>query len=251
MVKWKVVPLCIRQRRDVNPKDIVLGGLFRFCNSYKSGGGYDKFPEIYERRFGVPAEKLGTQFVVQLYGCSMNCPYCYVTRDGVCGNYVEMGSRELIEAFQSNLTYSNNCSIFHLMGGAPALYLNDWEDIMCRLGHPYVFHSDFVLNESEYDKGVLERIAKYDNALFAANIKGISKEEFECNTKVPFNEELILRNLCSLWECGINFYITFTGIDLEAGKQYLIEKLPWKYIKGGILNDAFSINIVDYEALKP
>ena len=130
MSKWKVVPLCTRQRRDVNPKDIISGGLFRFCNSYKSGGGYDKFPEIYERRFGVPSNDLGMQFVVQLYGCSMDCPYCYVTKDGICGNYVEMSSREFVEAFELSRLYSNNCRIFHLMGGAPALYLNDWEHII-------------------------------------------------------------------------------------------------------------------------
>lgn len=119
------------------------------------------------------------------------------------------------------------------------------------MSHSCIFHSDFVLNESQYDKGTLRRLSKYGNTFFAVNIKGTLKEEFEYRTRVSFNEELILRNLCSLWECGVKFYITFTGIELEVGRQYLIDRLPKKYIEGGILNDSFSINIVDYQALKP
>ena len=39
---WSVVPLCKNQLKDVDPKDILENGLYRLCDTYKSGGGYDK-----------------------------------------------------------------------------------------------------------------------------------------------------------------------------------------------------------------
>ena len=40
---WPVVPLCKAQLEDVNPLDVLNDGLYRRCNKYKFGGGYDKF----------------------------------------------------------------------------------------------------------------------------------------------------------------------------------------------------------------
>ena len=50
--KFDVVPLCEAQLMDVNPLDILNNGLYRKCNTYKGGGGYDKFPEIYNAKIG-------------------------------------------------------------------------------------------------------------------------------------------------------------------------------------------------------
>ncbi len=36
---WSVVPLCKNQLKDVDPKDILENGLYRLCDTYKSGGG--------------------------------------------------------------------------------------------------------------------------------------------------------------------------------------------------------------------
>ena len=71
---WPVVPLCKAQLEDVNPLDVLNGGLYRRCNTYKGGGGYDKFPEIWERRLGKGETKLNDQFVVQVQGCPLHCP---------------------------------------------------------------------------------------------------------------------------------------------------------------------------------
>ena len=80
--KWPVVPLCEKQLRDIRQKDILEDGLYRLCDIYRGGGGYDQFINIYNKRFGTSLTD-GRQFVVQLYGCPLRCPYCYVTEDGV------------------------------------------------------------------------------------------------------------------------------------------------------------------------
>ena len=41
MKLFKVVPLCKKQLLEVTPSDILNDGLYRKCNVYKSGGGYD------------------------------------------------------------------------------------------------------------------------------------------------------------------------------------------------------------------
>lgn len=49
MYSWKVMYLCDKQLRDVNPSDIIKNGLYRRCDTYKGGGGYDKFSDIYKK----------------------------------------------------------------------------------------------------------------------------------------------------------------------------------------------------------
>ncbi len=92
---WKVVPLSEGQLQDVNPKDILEDGLYRMCNSYKGGGGYDKFPDFVQHFYRLEKDKYSKQFIVQLFGCNLDCPYCYVTREGVWGDWVEKSCGKL------------------------------------------------------------------------------------------------------------------------------------------------------------
>ena len=246
--QWKVVPLSKAQLLDVDPRDILFGGQFRKCNVYKSGGGYDKFPNIAPKYFG-PGE-YHWQFVVQLYGCNLDCPYCYVTRSGVWGNFIKYTSRELVEFFNE----VEECTVFHLMGGAPALYLNHWPELIEALykwgKSGWVFHSDLMLCERSYDEDVLRYIS-CERCLHAVNIKGVTPEEFLKNTRKPMDVVLIWDNLEKLEKMGVPFYITFTGISPDNIKlfwdmyrdRFGDEKLRKR--KG----ESFSIDIIDYKAI--
>lgn len=237
---WKVVPICDRQLLDVNPKDLLCNGLYRHCNTYKSGGGYDKFPEILRNRKG---EFLNSehQFVVQFKGCPLKCWYCYVTEDGVNGDFVEKSSARLVEDFMES-----GCGVFHLMGGAPAIYINEWEDILKRLPETVVFHSDLLLLEGEYDLEVLKSISKYKNALYAVSIKGTIEEEFKAVTGVDLDWNLFWRNFNKVVESGIDFYVTFTGTS-RMGMQILLEHMKQEYPSVDF-SDAFYIPIIRYKA---
>jgi len=236
---WKVVPLCKKQLRDINKNDILHNGHFRKCNTYKSGGGYDKFPQIAEKRLD---KNVSNQFIVQLYGCVLDCPYCYVTKDGYFGDYVMYSSKDLV-----NICVKENLEIFHLMGGSPALYLEDWHKIIELLPSDIIFHSDLLLLEKDYKLEWLKSINK-NNCIYAINIKGVTLDDFYKNTNREFNLRLFDINFNKIIKSGINFYLTFTNPD----KRYLDE---FKDILIGcygidVLNDSFVIDLIDYEALR-
>ena len=186
MYKWKAVPLCKEQLLDIKPEDVLPGGVFRTCDVYKSGGGYDKFPSICEKILGMRTNP--KQFVVQLYGCPLACPYCYVTPAGVWGKYIEYATNELLYKFSKT-----NCDVFHLMGGSPAIYLDHWKYIIYNLPINKIFHSDLLLIESMYIKRDLVSIAR-DNCLYAVNIKGTDLINYRSNTNRALNTQMFWYN---------------------------------------------------------
>lgn len=205
--RWKVVPLSQNQLLDIRPNDVLNNGHFRKCSTYRGGGGYDQFPIIAERRMG---KKYSEQFIVQLFGCNLDCPYCYVTRAGVWGNYVEYTTNQLIDAF-----ISSGQQTFHLMGGAPALYLQYWDEMIRQLlakCPEAIFHSDLMLTEKLYKMKWIESL-QWPNVLCAVNIKGLTKEEYMANTRKDMRMNLFWTNLKLLCSNNINFYLTFTNIS--------------------------------------
>ncbi len=248
MKSWEVMKLCERQLRDVNPEDVLKGGLYRKCNTYKAGGGYDKFPEIFEKRFHSRLLDY-TQFVVQLRGCPNNCPYCYVTDSGVrSGECVRISTQEMVDDFNES-----GLSVFHLMGGALALYLRDWHELLERLPGNIIFHSDFLCTELPYEDYVLRDLYGFSRqCLFAVSVKGATVSEFKKNTGVFYNEMLFWSNLERLVINKIPFYITFTGMP-EYSRHIWMSKCINRFGYDQaykILEDSFSIDIIEYEALK-
>ena len=219
MKMWKVVPICDAQKLDVNEEDLLNDGLFRKCDTYKAGGGYDRFPDIYEKRFGYKPN--ATQFVVQLYGCVLECNYCYVTNEGIWGCPKTLTTIELMKYYKES-----GLEIFHLMGGAPGMYLKHWKDIHDRVR---IFHSDFLLVEGVYEPEWVDGL----KGLHVVNFKDF----------VEYTEQH-LWNLDLLVDADINFYITFTGEPKM--EQPLIDRYG-----RNILKDSFHIDInYNYEALK-
>ena len=243
MYNWKVCPVQGRQLLDVDPKDIH--GDFRICNTYKSGGGYDQFPVIANHR-GIESDgDLSTQFVVQLEGCHLRCPYCYVTRDGIYGKTRSYTSRELM--LEMDVAFDlYDAGVFHLMGGAPALYMKHWPELITLLDD-YAFHSDLLLTEFEYDPVILEQI-NYNYTLYAVNVKGVTSEDHLKNTGKEIDWKMFWSNLNKLVEANLNFYLTFTNPDLSY-----FEEFKSKLINGfgeWILDDHFVIDLKEYDALK-
>lgn len=248
-MKWKVCPIQGRQLKDVRPEDIY--GDFRICKTYRSGGGYDQLARIIERR-GVrrnPKDNIEKQFVVQLFGCHLRCPYCYVTRDGIFGSYIEYASHQLAYHYYSAYA-EHDVGVFHLMGGAPALYIEHWPDLIGQLDYETVFHSDLLLTEKLYDRSVLTKINK-PNTIYAVNIKGLGSEDYFKNTGRVLTDEVektFWSNMRSIIETGLNFYITFTNPDVS--KLHWFKNLLKHHFGSRILEDSFVINLVNYKALE-
>lgn len=244
--RWKVVPLCDDQMRDIRKEDVVeFDGvpLFRRCHTYRGGGGYDLFPQIaYKRQFVEDPDLACQQFVVQLYGCNLDCPYCYVTREGVWGAPVSLTTDQLIQAWKkSRLRRDPVPTVFHLMGGAPALHLPHWTKIVHRVA-PMLFHSDLMLTERQYTRQQLNQL-NLPNVLLAVNIKGTTEDEWLRNTRKPLNRSLFFHNLEILkstlsWR---NWYLTFTGCDHERSHQFVRDNARGQ--------DYFNIDLIDYDAM--
>ncbi len=237
---WKVVPISARQKLDVREDDLLNNGHFRKCETYRGGGGYDQFPSICKKRLGIEAH---TQFVVQLYGCNLDCPYCYVTQSGIWGEPVIYTSDQLVKAF-----VESEQEVFHLMGGAPAIYLNYWPELISRLPDTAVFHSDFLLSERLYAVNTLQQIADLSNCLFAVDIKGVTDENYKQNTKRNPDWPGMLHNLYNLLSANIPFYLTYTNPDkdyLEDFQGYLVAQFGYD----SRFDDSFVIDLILYNAL--
>ncbi len=228
---WKVVPLSEGQLKDVRPEDVLDGGDFRRCSSYRGGGGYDRFPEYCEQFTGL---RHSEQFVVQLYGCNLDCPYCYVTRAGVWGQPKEYTTGELVDAF-----VRSGQETFHLMGGAPALYMHEWSELIDALPVGTTFHSDLMLTERTYDPGILRKINRR-NCVYAVSIKGLTYEEHLRNTRKPFHQGRFWANLYDEVQVGLQVNFTFTNVDRSKASEFM-EEFPD--------HDHFHIDLIEYEAL--
>ncbi len=229
-MQWKVVPLSKGQLKDIRPEDILENGHFRKCSTYRGGGGYDKFPEYCEKFTG---KRYSEQFVVQLFGCNLDCPYCYVTRAGVWGKWLPYTTVELVEAFQRS-----EQEIFHLMGGAPALQIDNWSRIIEKLSNEVIFHSDLMLVEKTYSQDTLKRINQ-ENCIYAVGIKGLTGGEFLTNTRKAFNIDRFQRNLERVLKTNLQMYFTFTNVSKLHREQFM-KQFP-QY-------DSFHIDLIDYEA---
>lgn len=254
MYHWNVAPICEKQLRDINPEDLLFepterGYLYRRCNTYKGGGGYDRFESIWRRRHGKSVF-CSDQFVVQLSGCPLQCPYCYVTRDGIDVKPVQVTTKEMIQAYRFT-----KLPVFHLMGGAPAMYFENWEEIIFDMMGIGIFHSDFLLIEKEYDEKMVEILSKRyrcnESCLFAVSVKGADAEQFKKNTGRDLDETLFWKNLMKLVRYEMPFYITFTGMNEDdilkwrksASKYFSTTDMLW------MLQDSYAIELRDYGAL--
>lgn len=244
MYKWKVCPIQGRQLKDVREEDIF--GDFRFCETYRGGGGYDQFPKIAKKRGLSCRGDIGVQFVVQLYGCNLNCSYCYVTEDGVHGEYKKYTSEQLLGAY-GRAFIARQPGVFHLMGGAPAKYQSMWPELIDLIPEDVIFHSDLMLTEKKYSFDDLFKCNKR-NTLYAVNIKGVTPEDYLRNTRKEFPKNRFWSNFYRLIDARVPFYLTFTNPDkehLDEFKNNLVRRFG-----DSVLDDHFVIDLVKYNALK-
>lgn len=241
-MSWKVVPLSKGQLLDVRPEDILEDGLYRRCKTYRGGGGYDQFPYIAADYYGGIADDYNEQFIVQLKGCNLDCPYCYVTRAGVWGKHINKTTYELVEAFRKT-----KLPVFHLMGGAPALQMKQWPDIINKLPKHKIFHSDIMLSEGIYDNDILDKVSQ-SNCLYAINIKGLTSREWVKNTRKDIDWDLFYSNWRKIQNSKMFAYITFTGIN----KKELVWFWRRAYSEGILVShwkeDSFVIDLIEYDA---
>jgi uncharacterized Fe-S cluster-containing radical SAM superfamily protein len=137
--------------------------------------------------------------------------------------------------------------VFHLMGGAPALYRRHWPELITALlqaAPEAVFHSDLMLTENRYRQ--LSDIA-HPRAIYAVNIKGLNAAEFERNTRKPLDWSLFWENWRAVARSGIQYYVTFTGVDV-SGLPDFWELAARNGVERPPTGRVHNIPIISYEA---
>ena len=241
MHRWQVVPISEQQRLDVRPTDLVERGDMRVCNTYRGGGGYDDFPELAQKHGMVDdPDHASMQFVVQLRGCNLDCPYCYVTRAGVWGEPVRYTTDELVDAYRRAVE-SHGVNVFHLMGGAPALQLKHWPELLDALGEDTIFHSDLMLSESRYDDDVLMELDR-PNVLLAVSVKGVEPVEWYANTRKLMDFDLVSYNMRAINELlpRERWYLTFTNVTPDNRREFMARH---------DVDYHLNIDLIEYDAL--
>lgn len=272
-VLFPIVPICEKQLLNIREEDLVFVNgvpLARTCRIDSAGGGYDQFRDIFLARFGFDTGP--DHFITQLYGCTHECPWCYITIDGIWGDAVQLKASDIV-----NLVHSVNekrkaagsvydartdtmqeqplIQVLHLMGGAPALYLNSWPALYHKiLKADLVFHGDFLLDEGLYNIHVLKCLVGmckeyqelcsiyYDIPFKSGQLHSVSLKP-----GAPLSR-LQLANLKALHASGLPFYIAFTGMQ-EEEIQVRKEQVIAAGITEEVFNDSFSINPKHYKSL--
>lgn len=225
----KIVPFCKKQLLDIRPEDIV-SPYIRKCDISRAMNGVDKFTDAYEKRFGIRPHNV--HYIAQTYGCSRSCGYCYVTHEGIWGSpntYIKHVIAYHI--FKDLRPSAPENTVYHLMGGAPAFWINDWLDVWYGLPDTGIFHSDFLLNEMLYEahERTFDQLKKHDRQLHAVGLK----EQRSWS-------KLELVNLEFLQRSGLPFYLTFTGcID----HQRVAKALLAPYVNHDLLEEMYNIPI--------
>ena len=231
MNELPVMPIGNIQKTDIRDEHML--GYFRVCASYKDEERIeqgDKFPIFASELFGKAPSYWNYHLIVQLQGCPLKCPYCYVDDDGIYGlkpNYLT--PKQLIGKVKEIIDTDSRLHVFHLMGGAPALYIDKWLEIIdCMYEKDLsntIFHSDIILVEpdlrSDFFKHLRE-IKNTKNHLIALCLKGISEDNFEDNAGIDgrvFND--CINNLYKILSTDINYYITLINPDVQKLPDFL------------------------------
>lgn len=148
-----------------------------------------------------------------------------MTEEGIHGVPTHVSSKTIIDAYKKT-----GVEVFHLMGGAPAYYINHWPELINDVD---IFHSDMLLVEQHYDGSVLKDIRM---GLYAVSIKSP-----EIYTEAQIN--MLFKNLEKVVSSGIDFYLTITGEDTALSDDVL-NCVP-KNIADGVIR----IKIRDYKSL--
>ena len=109
-----------------------------------------------------------------------------------------------------------------------------------------------MLTEGIYDKVVFKQMLPYVyNILLAVNIKGVSEIEYITNTRKTIKWPEFIDNLKVLTRSGVPHYFTFTNV---SKKNILTFWSVYQDLFGSQASrlkqeDAFSIDLIDYNAL--
>ncbi len=221
------------QKIDVEKSSGIVfhDNIARICTVVKDKEAHDdrgdKSPYRMAEIFGGDWQDYDNHFIVQVAGCPLNCPYCYV--DNLKAD-LSMNADELVDKFiefkkKVEPKFNIKLKVFHFMGGAPAIHCEFWKELRDSLDKKglkdTVLFSDVILVENRFLKNKPWEFLNLHHFILTGCLKGTSKENFIKNTGSDLFQESLkeLDNYLS----AKNFYLTLIGFDeKDLSKIYKI-----------------------------
>ena len=239
------------QRKDIE-NDRALGGIVCYDNfarvctvhtgSHRDIG--DSSPFRMAEMFGGEWQDYNHHFVIQLSGCLLDCPYCYVDNLEKDTSFSAISMVELYKAIRREAltNFGVSIKVLHVMGGAPAVYCEFWPELREELDSQgydnVVIFSNVILVEAiaGVEPWLHMNLPRF---IVEGCLKGTNRENFKQNT----NRDLFVLAKLSLKEYLPleNFYLTLLNHD-EAD-------LPWVYSQIDP-SRVDILKVVEYEATK-
>jgi len=205
----------------------------------------DKVPYRIAETFGGTWQDYNNHFIVQVAGCPLKCPYCYVDnlKADLC-----MSADELVEKFKVfkekvEERFGIKVNVFHFMGGAPAIYCEFWTELRESLDKQglgeVILFSDVILVENYFTKKRPWEFLNLHHFILTGCLKGTNRKNFLKNTGKNLFEQS-LKELNS-YTSAKNFYLTLIGFDETSLED--VYKIVSK-------NRIDFLNIINYEVTK-
>ena len=239
------------QKIDVEKSSGIVShdDIARICTVVKEKNAYDdrgdKSPYRMAEIFGGDWKDYNNHFIIQVAGCPLKCPYCYV--DNLKAN-LSMNADELVDKFVEfkkivEPKFNIKLNVFHFMGGAPALYCEFWEELRNSLDNhglkEVVLFSDVILVENHFSKKKPWEFLNLHHFILTGCLKGTNEDNFKKNTGFHLFEQSLkeLENYLT----AKNFYLTLIGFD-ERDLSQIYKIIPKERID--------FLNIINYEVTK-
>lgn len=221
----------------------------RICTVVKDKHAHDdrgdKSPFRMAMLFGGSWEDYNHHFIVQVAGCPLKCPYCYVDNMEVD---TSMSANDLVDRFikfkeEVESKFNIKLKVFHFMGGAPALYCDFWKELRDTLDKrglkDTILFSDVILVEEYFVNKKPWEFLNLHHFILTGCLKGTNEENFIKNTGFNLFQQSLkeLENYISY----PNFYLTLIGFD-EKNLDGVYKIIPKERID--------FLNIINYEVTK-
>jgi uncharacterized Fe-S cluster-containing radical SAM superfamily protein len=214
------------QIKDIeNSTGIVYhNGIARICTVIKDSGSPDNrnddSPYRMAKLFGGSWQDYNHHFIIQVAGCPLRCWYCYV--DNLKKDLI-MSADEMVKMFinfrkEAKKKFNIDLNVFHLMGGAPALYYWFWpilrEALDNRGLNNVILFSDIILVENYFYSHITPwNYMEIPNFIVTGCLKGTNRSNFLQNTGFDLFDQAVkeLKHYIRFK----NFYLTLIGYDEE------------------------------------
>lgn len=251
MMKVPIAKIGKIQKIDIERSSgiVFYDDVVRICTVVKDKKAHDnrgdKSPFRMAKIFGGNWQDYNNHFIVQVAGCPLKCPYCYV--DNLKADLL-MTAKELVSRFikfkkETEPKFNIKLKVLHFMGGAPAIYCEFWKELRNSLDKKglkdIILFSDVILVENYFFKNKPWKFLKLHHFILTGCLKGTNKDNFIKNTGYDLFQQSLkeLKNYLS----AKNFYLTLIGFDaknlLEIYKIIPKDKIDF-------------LNIINYEVTK-